>query len=296
MTAYNRESYIADAVNSVLASTHTDFEMIIVDDCSTDHTVDIARAFEVNDARIKVYKNEKNLGDYPNRNKAASYAKGKYLKYLDSDDVIYPWGLEAMVFCMEKFPDAGFGLIAKNMEVSSFYPLKLSGEQAYKAYFFHCALLTIAPSGSIIKRAFFESVGGFSGKPYIGDTEMWLKLAQQSSVVCMPLDLIWWRQHEQQQVQEGMGNAFYEKQTLIMHTAFLKDESCPLQRKDAAIALRNQRNIYTRKSIRFFLHFQFAKGINLIKNNRLNFIDFVYALKKKQRSQLKYLNEDFPLP
>ena len=280
MTAYNRESYIAEAINSVLASTYTHFELIIVDDCSTDHTLAIARAFEVNDSRIKVYQNDRNLGDYPNRNKAASYAKGKYLKYLDSDDVIYPWGLEAMVYCMEKFSDAGLGLIAKNMDTGSSFPLVLSGEQAYKAYFFHCALLTTAPSGAIIKRDLFETIGGFSGKPYIGDTEMWLTLAQQFSVVCMPLDLIWWRQHEQQQVQEGMGNSFYEKQTLKMHTAFLMDDKCPLQKKDAAIALRNQRNIYTRKSIRFFLQFRFARGIKLIKNNSLRITDFVHSLRK----------------
>ena len=280
MTAYNRESFIADAIKSVLASTYTHFELIVVDDCSSDQTVDIARTFALKDTRIKVYQNDKNLGDYPNRNKAASYAEGKYLKYLDSDDVLYPWGLEAMVYCMEKFPNAGFGLIGKNMEVNCSFPLELSGEQAYKAYFFHCALLTTAPSGSILKKELFDSVRGFSGKPYIGDTEMWLKLAQQSSVVCMPLDLVWWRQHEQQQVHEGMANAFYEKQTLIMHTAFLKDERCPLQKKVATIALRNQRNIYTRKSIRFFLQLQLAKGIKLIKNNRLNFIDFIYAIKK----------------
>ena len=280
MTAYNRESFIADAIKSVLASTYTHFELIVVDDCSSDQTVDIARTFALKDTRIKVYQNDKNLGDYPNRNKAASYAEGKYLKYLDSDDVLYPWGLEAMVYCMEKFPNAGFGLIGKNMEVNCSFPLELSGEQAYKAYFFHCALLTTAPSGSILKKELFDSVRGFSGKPYIGDTEMWLKLAQQSSVVCMPLDLVWWRQHEQQQVHEGMANAFYEKQTLIMHTAFLKDEGCPLQKKVAIIALRNQRNIYTRKSIRFFLQLQLAKGIKLIKNNRLNFIDFIYAIKK----------------
>ena len=64
----------------------------------------IAKSYEQKDARIKVYVNDKNLGDYPNRNKAASYAKGKYIKYLDADDLIYPHGLEVMVHTMEQFP------------------------------------------------------------------------------------------------------------------------------------------------------------------------------------------------
>ena len=84
MTAYNREKYIAEAIESVLASTYSNLELIIVDDCSKDNTLQIATNYQAKDDRIKVYKNEKNLGDYPNRNKAASYAKGKYLKYVDS--------------------------------------------------------------------------------------------------------------------------------------------------------------------------------------------------------------------
>ncbi|HEV2714429.1 MAG TPA: glycosyltransferase family A protein, partial [Terriglobales bacterium] len=89
MTAYNREKYIAEAIESVLASNFKDFELIIVDDCSKDRTAEIARRY-TSDSRVQVHVNEKNLGDYPNRNRAASLARGKYLKYLDSDDVIYP--------------------------------------------------------------------------------------------------------------------------------------------------------------------------------------------------------------
>ena len=58
MTAYNREKYIAEAIESVLASTYTNFELIIVDDCSTDKTVEIAKSYEVKDNRIKVYIND----------------------------------------------------------------------------------------------------------------------------------------------------------------------------------------------------------------------------------------------
>src|SRR5271156_3108445 len=104
MTAYNREKYIAQAIDSILESTYKNFELIIVDDCSKDKTVEIAKGYAQKDSRVKVFINEKNLGDYPNRNKAASYANGKYLKYVDSDDVVYPTGLEVFVNSMEQFP------------------------------------------------------------------------------------------------------------------------------------------------------------------------------------------------
>jgi len=78
-TVYNREKYLAACIESVLASSYQNWELIIVDDVSTDTSVAIAKSYEKKDARIKVYVNAQNLGDYPNRNKAASYAKGKML-------------------------------------------------------------------------------------------------------------------------------------------------------------------------------------------------------------------------
>ena len=74
-TVYNRDKYLSACIESVLANSYQDWELIIVDDVSSDASVVIARAYEQKDARIKVYVNDKNLGDYPNRNKAASYAK-----------------------------------------------------------------------------------------------------------------------------------------------------------------------------------------------------------------------------
>jgi glycosyltransferase involved in cell wall biosynthesis len=280
MTAYNRQKYIGEAISSVLASSHENFELIITDDCSEDNTVAIARAFVNADSRVKLFINEKNIGDYPNRNRAAGYASGKYLKYLDSDDTISPGGLKTMVQNMEKFPSAGFGLVGKNMGVDRNFPILLTGEEAYKTYFFKCALLTMPPTGSIIKRDVFEKVGGFSGQPYIGDTEMWLRLSQQYDVVCMAPGLVHWRVHEQQQVKEGMDNSFYEKETLKMHARFLQEDNCPLKKKDAAIAWRNQLNIQARTALRFLLALKINKTISIVKNNGLSFSDLLYALKK----------------
>ena len=93
MTAFNRGKYIAEAIESVLQSTYTNFELIIVDDCSTDDTFEIANSFFVKDRRIKLYKNEKNLGQFANRNYAISLSTGEYIKFLDSDDKLYSQGI-----------------------------------------------------------------------------------------------------------------------------------------------------------------------------------------------------------
>lgn len=280
MTAYNREAFIAEAIESVLASSFKDFELIIVDDRSTDNTVALARNYEALDSRVKVYVNEENLKDYPNRNRAASYAKGEYLKYLDSDDTIYPWGLEAMVRCMDAFPDAGFGLMSKNMATEKSYPLCFNGDQAYRIFFFQCALLTMGPSGSIIKRKVFEEAGGFSGKPYIGDLEMWLKLLKKHDVVAMPEDLIWWRQHEGQQYREGHDNSFYEQNTFNLYKQMLTAPDCPMPAKDAAIALQNQYNIRSRRVVREFLKGNVSRSLQLYRLHALTPADILKSRKK----------------
>ncbi|MGN6475677.1 MAG: glycosyltransferase family 2 protein, partial [Flavipsychrobacter sp.] len=132
MTSYCREKYIANAIESVLASTYVNFELIIVDDGSTDKTVEIAQSYAAKDKRIKFFVNEKNLGDYPNRNRAASLASGKYLKYVDSDDYIYPHGLQVLVSMMEANPEAGWGLCSLIQDIRQPFPLLLSPKEAYE--------------------------------------------------------------------------------------------------------------------------------------------------------------------
>jgi glycosyltransferase involved in cell wall biosynthesis len=110
VTVYNREAYLAECLKSILASSFEDFEVIVVDDGSTDGSVEIARHFESLDSRIHVHLNPVNLGDYPNRNRAAELARGKYLKYVDSDDLIRPDGLEKMSSAMEAYPEAAYCL------------------------------------------------------------------------------------------------------------------------------------------------------------------------------------------
>src|SRR5579862_3530145 len=162
MTAYNREKYISAAMESVLASSYKNFELIIVDDRSTDATLEIARRYEASDKRVKVYRNDTNLGDYPNRNRAAGLAAGKYLKYVDADDYIYPWGLELLISMMEAFPQAGWGLCSLEQDVEKPFPFELTPKEAYSYHYTGPGLFHKAPLSSIIKREVFEEAGGFS--------------------------------------------------------------------------------------------------------------------------------------
>nr|MDQ6904714.1 glycosyltransferase family 2 protein [Bacteroidota bacterium] len=156
MTAYNREKYIAEAIASVLSSTYQNFELIIVDDCSIDKTAEIANKFASTDDRVSVYINEKNLGDYPNRNKAAGYAKGKYIKYCDSDDKLFDWTLGYCVEMMEKYPEAGMAILKLDKNLNK----ELVGSrEAIQYNFFQNQILQIGPSGTMLRKIAFEKVG-----------------------------------------------------------------------------------------------------------------------------------------
>lgn len=229
-TAYNRDKYIAEAIESVLASSYKNFELIIVDDYSTDKTLEIAERYEKQDDRIAVYANDRNLGDYPNRNKAASYAKGKYIKYLDSDDVIYPHGLEVMVKAMEQFPEAGFGL-ASLADPNRPLPICIPPHQAYLEHFGRYGHFNRAPSSSIIKRESFEETGGFSGKRMIGDFEMWFALGRKYPLVRFQRDLVWDRTHPDKELFSKYAENYGSLRKEVLEGAFLHPD-CPLSKQE----------------------------------------------------------------
>ena len=90
--SYNTAEYIGETIESVIAQTYSNWEMIIVDDCSTDNTDDIISQYR--DTRIHYFKNKKNSGAALSRNKALREAKGKWIAFLDSDDLWKPEKLE----------------------------------------------------------------------------------------------------------------------------------------------------------------------------------------------------------
>lgn len=87
MPAYNSEKYIGDAITSILKQTYDNYELIIVDDCSTDNTANIIKGYMSQNNKIRVIKNSENIGVAQTRNKGVSEAKGDWIAFLDSDDL-----------------------------------------------------------------------------------------------------------------------------------------------------------------------------------------------------------------
>jgi glycosyltransferase involved in cell wall biosynthesis len=263
MTAYNREKYIAEAILSVLVSTFRDFELIVVDDCSTDRTLAIAKGFEEKDARVRVFQNENNLGDYPNRNKAASYAKGKYIKYVDADDYIYPNGLEMIVSQMEKFPDAAVGLFSLPQYYLKPFPILLNSQQTYEYNFFGPGLFYKAPLSAIFKTAAFNNIGGFGVIRHAGDFEMWHRIAQKHSFLLIQDHIVWFREHDDQEskkhdINVELGYSKIEKSYII-------DEKSPLNSIQRKSILRSRIRMYFKQFIIAFVKFDLENAVLALK-------------------------------
>lgn len=103
MAIYQGEAFIGDAIRSILEGTYPHWELLAVDDCSPDRSADIVRSFR--DPRIRLVENEVNLGLVGVRNRILTEADGRYVAWLDQDDLAYPDRLAAQVAYLEAHPD-----------------------------------------------------------------------------------------------------------------------------------------------------------------------------------------------
>ena len=282
MTAYNREQFIADAIESVLAQTYTNFELIIVDDCSIDNTVEIVKQYARINNRIKLFENEINLGDYPNRNKAASYASGELFKYLDSDDIIYPNTLKIMVEYYLLFPNVGFIFSDYlNQDNSKPYPILYSPYESYYQHFLKSSLFYAGPGGALITRKVFVEAGGFSTHIHISDTELWMKISLKYSILKIQNSLIWWRTHEH---QESIIESRNYNSTVSRHNMSIKylEESC-LSENEKKNAKSIVKKIMARRLFFLLGTFKFSKFYSIYKKVHFNFVDLFLAFSFKNR-------------
>lgn len=149
MSVYNGSKFLAEAIASILAQTFTDFEFIIIDDASSDNSLQVINSYK--DARIIVLQNTKNLGLTKSLNIGIAKAKGKYIARMDADDVSMPKRLEKQFGFMEEHLEFAFcGTRAKTIndvgkEISFFKPptdsSKILALLLYKNCFFHSSLI-----------------------------------------------------------------------------------------------------------------------------------------------------------
>ena len=146
LPAFNASGFIRDAIQSIINQTYRDWELIIVDDCSTDNTADVVLSFSERDSRIQLIKSDVHSGGYPSipRNKGIERAKGRYIAFLDADDIWEPDKLDSQIALFDgKTPIvfSNYQVISKNGEniTTIQVPLRVTYDMLLKLNYIACS-------------------------------------------------------------------------------------------------------------------------------------------------------------
>jgi glycosyltransferase involved in cell wall biosynthesis len=203
MPTYNYARFIRDCIESVLAQTFTDWELIIFDDCSTDTTGEIVGEYAKADERIRYVKNERRLGMNGNIKRAAEAGTGKYLKMLCSDDWLAPECLQTLVELMEKNPQV---VLATPAEIAC----NEAGNPTHLQFLFGKALSIIpgekmldrvargqglgGHSSFLIRSAAYKAVGGYDDSLlYAADYDLGARLCRIGDYLHVDIPLLYAR-------------------------------------------------------------------------------------------------------
>ena len=228
MPCFNAEKYLREAVESVLGQTYTNIELIIVDDGSTDNSIDIARSY--GDRIILVRQNNK--GPYPARNKGLMISNGKFVAFLDADDYWRADCLEKLqlTLCNSSAVLAYCGWQNVGFEGGGGEPyIPPDYELGNKAELFlrHAAPWPI--HAALIRRSALEEVGGFSERYFsCMDYDLWLRMATSRYIKRVNETLVFYRHHSADQITskkwEQAKNAWLVKRNFIkQHPELVSD-------------------------------------------------------------------------
>lgn len=285
MTAFNRERYVGAAIESVLAQTFADFELIVVDDASTDATAEIARGHARRDPRVRVHVNARNLGDYGNRNHAASLARGRFLKYHDSDDVMYAHCLATVVPLLDAEPRAGFALSAGGYWPGGPCPVLSTPRLSYQREFLGHGLFMCGPASALFRADVFAALGGFEDVGAASDYVFWLKACARHPALLVPGDLFWYRQHAGQEIGSPRAARDYAE---IPRRAWdaLRDPACPLDDEEREQARRNQVFLVAKLVGRSLRARQWSMAVHRVRRAGLTAADWARYLRRPRRTPL----------
>ena len=200
--AYNADAFIAETLESVLAQTYHNIEVLVVDDGSQDRTAEIIRGFADRDPRVSLIQ-QANAGVVAARNRAIQLAKGELIAPLDADDIWMPENLEKQVHCMVQ-SDSSVGVVyawsfdidEQSNPTGKFHAFTIEGS-VYGTLLCHCFLSNA--SASLIRKTCLERVGLYRTQKDLPqgceDWELYLRLAEFYQFKAVPNFLVGYRKH-----------------------------------------------------------------------------------------------------
>ena len=291
MPIYNGERFLREAIESVLAQDHDDFELIVTDDASTDGSRDIVRSFH--DPRLHFHQNEISLGIPGNWNMALSKATGRYIKFLFQDDVIYPQCLSAMLDSLRRHESAGIVFSTRDVKeedgvrATDLYlyfkdlqaPLRSgneldgfhSGKQFLETCILHGGLfcnLIAEPSFVMFDSELINRVGNFDNRLRQNvDYEYWLRFLLITDACFIDKPLGYFRLHSKS--ESSAGNKMHAKLRYLWEERVIIDSLISLAKRENASRvvelLNSRRKWFYVYRLRFLLGQRIARMAKRIR-------------------------------
>ena len=241
---YNRAWILKQAIDSVFAQDYDNFELIVVDDGSTDNTCDILNSYNQENFKI-IYQENKVVSSA--RNKGISLAKGDFIAFLDSDDLWLAKKLSAQIEFFNLNPDA---LICQTEEIWIRNGIRVNPKKKHKKpsgmIFEPCLLLClVSPSAVMMKKNLFDSTGLFDENlPACEDYDLWLRISCKYPVYLIDKPLIIKRGGHQDQLSKSWGLDKYRIQSIkkLIENNLLSDANY----KSAIKVLKEKCKIYAK--------------------------------------------------
>lgn len=191
IAVFNKEKYIAETLKSVLAQTFTDFEVVILNDGSTDNSE--AEILKFKDLRIRYFSRE-NQGASAARNYTIQQANSEYIALMDADDYWYPFYLEEQNRLINEFPEESVFATATQIKrngktFSNNYSLKIFGTDSILVDYFEASQLdsVLLSISTVVRKDVFENVGWYNPKIKSGeDTDLYVRIGLKYKIVFSP--------------------------------------------------------------------------------------------------------------
>ena len=279
MSVYNGEDYLAEAIDSVLNQTFKNWELIVINDCSTDSTAEILNKYASADERVKVHTNEVNLRLPSSLNKAMTFAKGKYIARMDADDICLPERFEKQFGFMEGNPDIALSscrfMTLKNGVISSGGCGGKSDKESIKAL-----LLVTNPilhPGIIAKTDVIKKLGYDKNFTCTEDMELWTRfILEGHTVEIMPEYLMIYRLHDKQITETTL--AKQHKEVVAIQKQYLGKLLEPMNNQQEEFYISG---IYFRENTdinKFCEYYRWIKSVNkktkAVERNALDYALF----------------------
>jgi glycosyltransferase involved in cell wall biosynthesis len=239
MGSYNHEKYLAQAIQSVLDQTFSDFELIVVDDASTDNSKTVIETYQAKDPRVKAFFHKKNMGISKTLNDCLRQAHGKYVSFVGSDDGWFPDKLEKQLGVIERYEDCivwSEGKIIdsqgvfmeQNVTEHQLSPKRKSGnlfQELLREDF-------VFGQSALLKTEFAREVAFNENLQLVADHQFFVDLAKEHEFVFLNAPLAYYRVHGQNITSKN--EQLWFKERILLRNHFLEEYGGQISRRSLA--------------------------------------------------------------